>query len=115
MLNNLHTRYEIKEFIVLCIANMCVTKTKYIKSGWSVIIEIFTLSAQDSEEHLVKQSFDALKFAFMNHFQHLEENFVELVNCLAKFSKNIFLTQALESLHLLEQAANDLSSRKDLF
>mmetsp|Transcript_83840 Transcript_83840/g.115741 ORF Transcript_83840/g.115741 Transcript_83840/m.115741 type:complete len:105 (+) Transcript_83840:268-582(+) len=57
MLNNLHVRKEIKEFIVMCIANICGTKTKNIKSGWTVIIEIFKLAAQDSEEHLVKQSF----------------------------------------------------------
>ena len=45
MLNNLHTRSEIKEYIVMCITNICKTKTAYIKSGWSVIIEIFTLAA----------------------------------------------------------------------
>jgi len=53
MLNNLHTRLDIKEFIVLAIANMCRAKAKYIKSGWIVIINIFTLAAQDSEENLV--------------------------------------------------------------
>lgn len=45
MLNNLHTRYDIKEYIVMCIANMCVSKTKSLKSGWIVIINIFTLAA----------------------------------------------------------------------
>jgi len=45
MMNNLHTRSEIKDYIVMCIANICTTKTQYIKSGWSVIINIFTLAA----------------------------------------------------------------------
>lgn len=45
MLNNLHTRYDIKEYIVMCIANMCVSKTNSLKSGWVVIINIFTLAA----------------------------------------------------------------------
>ena len=53
MLNNLHTRSEIKEYIVMCITNVCTTKTPYIKSGWSVIIDIFTLAAQDTEPQLV--------------------------------------------------------------
>ena len=53
MLHNLATRTEIKEYIVMCITNICRTKTAYIKSGWSVIINIFTLAAQDSEEMLV--------------------------------------------------------------
>lgn len=53
MLNNLHTRTDIKEYIVMCITNISGTKTVYIKSGWSVIINIFTLAAQDNEEMLV--------------------------------------------------------------
>lgn len=66
MLNNLHIRLEIKEFIVMAISNMCRAKAKYLKSGWSIIINIFTLSAQDSEEHLVVQSFESLKAAIKN-------------------------------------------------
>ena len=45
MLNNLHTRADIKEYVVMCITNICATKTTHIKSGWSVIINIFTLAA----------------------------------------------------------------------
>ena len=45
MMNNLTTRSEIKDYIVMCIANICTTKTQQIKSGWSVIINIFTLAA----------------------------------------------------------------------
>jgi Domain of unknown function (DUF1981) len=74
----------------MSIANMCCSKIKYLKSGWSIIINIFTLAAQDSEEHLVKQSFDALKFAFQHTFATFDDNFVELVNCLSKYSKNYF-------------------------
>lgn len=54
MLNNLHTRSDIKEYIVMCITNISGTKTVYIKSGWCVIINIFTLAAQDNEEMLVQ-------------------------------------------------------------
>lgn len=45
MLANYHLRNEIKEYIVMCITNICATKTGYIKSGWSVIINIFTYIA----------------------------------------------------------------------
>lgn len=45
MLNNLHTRLEIKEFIVMAIANMCRSKAMLLKSGWSIVINIFTLAA----------------------------------------------------------------------
>jgi len=49
MLNNLHTRYDIKEFIVMSAANMCCSKIDTLKSGWQIIINIFTLAAQDNE------------------------------------------------------------------
>ena len=88
MLNNLHTRSDIKEYIVMCITNISGTKTVYIKSGWSVIINIFTLAAQDNEEMLVSQSFKALKVAVTQYFDLLEDGFVELVNCLNKYSMN---------------------------
>ena len=57
MLNKLHTRLEIKEYIVMCIANISQSKMNQLKSGWSVVINIFTLAAQDTEENLVAQSF----------------------------------------------------------
>mgnify|MGYP000712209722 CR=1 FL=1 len=90
MLNNLHTRYDIKEYIVMCIANMCVSKTKNLKSGWIIVINIFTLAAQDMEERLVKQSFEALKHSLQINSNLVEDNFIELINCLGKFSKNQF-------------------------
>jgi hypothetical protein len=42
------------------------------------------------EERLVKQSFDALKHSMNTNFPLLEENFIELINCISKFSKNNF-------------------------
>ena len=110
MLNNLHTRSDIKEYIVMCITNICATKTTYIKSGWSVIIGIFTLAAQDTEELLVTQSFSALKQAF-KHFDLLERGFVELVNCLNKYSLNtLFPKQAMEAQELLLVCAEKLQN-----
>ena len=91
MLHNLHTRLEVKEFIVMAVANMCGTKAKNLKSGWSIVINIFTLAAQDSEEHLVVQSFQTLKHAVKQNFSLIEDNYVELINCLNKYTKNNFL------------------------
>lgn len=88
MLNNMHTRTAIKDFIVTCITNICMSKAVCIKSGWHVIINIFTLAAQDTEQQLVVQSFNALKSAITNHFDLMKYNFVELVNCLNKYSLN---------------------------
>lgn len=75
----------------MAIANMCLQKARHLKSGWSIVINIFTLAAQDTEEHLVVQSFETLKKAVRLNFGMLEDNFVELVNCLNKYTKNTFL------------------------
>ena len=115
MLNNLHTRSDIKEYIVMCLTNICAMKTAYIKSGWSVIVGIFTLAAQDSEEQLVSQSFQALKIAVSQHFELLETNFVELVNCLNKYSMNTaFKKQSQEAQQLLEVCAQRLKDQPSL-
>jgi len=44
----------------------------------------------------------------------LEDNFVELVNCLNKYSKNTFLKQSSEALDLLEDCAFQLYNRKEI-
>lgn len=72
----------------MCIAKICTTKTDYIKSGWLIILSIFTLAAQDSEEDLVIQSFDALSTAVNKNFELVEQGFVELINCLSKYANN---------------------------
>lgn len=90
MLNNLHTRLDIKEFIVLSIVNMCQSKIDNLKSGWSIVINIFSLAAQDTEENLVVSSFEAIKYSINKNNSLLEENFVELINCLNKYTKNQF-------------------------
>lgn len=105
MLHNLHTRNEVKEFIVLAVANMCLQKARNLKSGWSIVINIFTLAAQDSEEHLVIQSFETLRKAVKSNFSVLEDNFVELINCLNKYTKNNYTKQSLEALDLIEECA----------
>ena len=84
----MHTRSEIKDYIVCCIVSICATKTAFIKSGWSVIINIFTLAAQDSEKDLVEKSFDALKKAIQANFPLIKGSFNEVVNCLNKYSQN---------------------------
>jgi len=109
MLNNLTSRQkEIKEYVVMCIAALCQQKAKYIRSGWEVILNIFTLAAQDTEAHLAAQSFQALDYAVTNHFGLLEESLPELVNCLSKFSMNP--QQSTKALSLLKVCARRLST-----
>lgn len=90
----------------MCISALCHQKAKYIKSGWEVILNIFTLAAQDTEPHLVVQSFQSLEHAVINHFGLLNESFIELVNCLSKFARNGL--QSSKALSLLTVCASRL-------
>jgi hypothetical protein len=48
------------------------------------------------------------------NFNLLEDNFVELVNCLNKYTKNNFLRQAIEALDLIEECAGHLAQRREI-
>ena len=60
------------------------------------------------------QSFETLKQAVRKNFGLIEENFVELVNCLNKYTKNNYIKQAQEALELIDECAKHLATRKDL-
>jgi hypothetical protein len=62
----------------------------------------------------VVQSFETLKKAVKQNFSLLEDNFVELINCLNKYTKNNFTRQAVEAVDLLEECANHLASRREI-
>jgi len=81
-----YPRQEVKEFIIMAVANMCMSKSQYLKSGWSVVIDIFLLAAQDNEEHLLMQSFEVLKQAVRKHFNLLEDNIETVLHCLFKYA-----------------------------
>ena len=48
------------------------------------------------------------------NFGMLEDYFVELINCLNKYTKNNYLKQSSEALDLIDECAKNLSSRKEL-
>ena len=50
MANNYLTRDTIKEYIVTCMWGIIQEKTQNIKSGWAIILSIFKLAAQDSQQ-----------------------------------------------------------------
>ena len=60
------------------------------------------------------QSFETLKKAIRLNFGLLEENFVELINCLNKYTKNNYLKQSFEALDLIDECAGHLAQRKDI-
>jgi hypothetical protein len=51
----------------------------------------------------------------INYFELLEENFIELVNCLAKFSKNGSASQTSKVLNLISKCADKLRTQTSIF
>ena len=47
-------------------------------------------------------------------FPLLEDNFVELINCLNKYTKNNFQKQSMEALELIDECAFHLGCKKDI-
>ncbi len=109
MANYYLTRDTIKEYIVTCMWGIIQEKTQNIKSGWAIILSIFKLAAQDSQQ-LVRIAIQALEKIIKNDFYiDLEENFVEVIACLMKFLQNKYDEEALMGLKLVEVCASKLT------
>lgn len=88
-------------------------KTQNIKSGWTIILTIFKLAAQDTKA-LVEISLGAIEKIIKNDFVYIEDNFVEVVACLVKFIQNEFPEEAMKALELLDICATHLGQNNDL-
>ena len=78
------SRDTIKEYIVTCMWGIVMEKTQNIKSGWTIILTIFKLAAQDAKP-LVEISMRAMEKIVKNDFQYIEDNLIEVIACLLKF------------------------------
>ena len=61
------SRDTIKEYIVTCMWGLVMEKTQNIKSGWTIILTIFKLAAQDTKS-LVEISMRAMEKIVKNDF-----------------------------------------------
>eukprot|EP00743_Colponemidia_sp_Colp-15_P003456 GILK01003731.1.p1 GENE.GILK01003731.1~~GILK01003731.1.p1 ORF type:complete len:1011 (+),score=223.74 GILK01003731.1:78-3035(+) len=100
---------EIRELIVSCMANMVKAKVQNIRSGWRTMFHIFIMAAQDQHESLVALSFGVVEQILTEYFSLINENFVELVNCLVAFGSNIYTNISLKSIHYLSLCSGHLA------
>jgi brefeldin A-inhibited guanine nucleotide-exchange protein len=80
--------YKIKEYVLTCVNLIVLRDCKTIKSGWTIIIEIYSLSAEDESKDIVRKAFEALEKLISKDFILIKENFLEVANCLVKFSNS---------------------------
>ena len=109
---------DIKEYVVMCMAQLVHQKSHHIKSGWEVILAIFASAAQQNEMHLVAQSFNVLEQVTSKNFDLFEENFDDLIRCLTEFTKcnseNDKDQIQNKSLNLLVTCGAELGSRPSI-
>jgi len=64
------TRDQIREFIVTCMWSLVMEKTQNMKSGWTIILTIFKIAAQDKKE-LADIAITAMDKVIKNDFSHI--------------------------------------------
>ena len=102
----------IRELVIHCLSQMILARSENIKSGWKSIFMVFTLVGNESDESIVFLAFDMLSKILEKYFHLISFTFfVECVNCLVAFSKNIhFKETSIKAIKLLGNCADQLAS-----
>ena len=73
----------IQEYIICCIINIIKNNEKKIKSGWSVILNIFEeIFKLPDDVNLQNQTLEILEYVSKNNYNEINEIFEEFSNCL---------------------------------
>ncbi len=84
--NNEHT----KEYIIFCINNIVRNQTHCIKSGWHIILEIYSSAINEdninNNNEIAKQIFDTLYDISINHFTDIKDILPNFIQCVGKYS-----------------------------
>ena len=84
--NNEHT----KEYIIFCINNIVRNQTHCIKSGWHIILEIYSSAINEdninNNNEIAKQIFDTLYDISINHFIDIKDILPNFIQCVGKYS-----------------------------
>jgi hypothetical protein len=96
-------RDEIKEFVVNCISNLSRALGKNIKSGWTTVLRILTLSGgvEENRDTLTKECFNTCIEMLKMHFPLISEYFEEMIKCLFSYTKSNDTDIALEAIQYL--------------
>ena len=84
--NNEHT----KEYIIFCINNIVRNQTHCIKSGWNIILEIYSSAIKgnniNNNNEIIKQIFDTLYDISINHFNDINDILPNFIQCIGNYS-----------------------------
>ena len=79
----------IQEYIICCIINIIRNNESKIKSGWTVILNIFEeIFKIPDEENLQNQTLDLLQYVSINNYEEISGIFEQFSNCLKLYKTN---------------------------
>ena len=114
VLNNMHIRMNIIQFIMSCMWSFARQMTKNLRSGWEIIIEIFKFGGENDSYDLSKEAIETLDIILRkDNFIYVEEYFEKIINCLVKFMNNSFEDHALLALDLIERVSTYLGESNE--
>ena len=77
-----------KEYILYCLNNIVRNQCNCIKSGWVIILNIFSTILNDNNStgnEMINQTFESLYDISINHFNNIIEILSNLILCIGKF------------------------------
>lgn len=113
---------DVTEMILNCLNNLIQLKGSKIKSGWKTIFSALKYTASDSNQTVVKKTYDIIDSVYKDHSETIlgqEDTFGEMVGVLAALSRNSkFQKIGLQSLSKTKQiitrvAELTLGAKKD--
>ena len=99
------------EYIVASLNNLILNEVTSIKTGWRVVFSIFQIALSDSSEDNKGRIFESLKVLVSNNFEEIKDYFLELTQCLRKFS----IMFPKESLMLLYETIDKIHDDDHLY
>ena len=86
----------IKEFIIYCLINIIKTNESKIKSGWSIILSIFSeVYKSQHDKNLQMQILEILEHIALNNYEEISTIFEQYIECLKlyvdKFPEKIII------------------------
>ena len=104
-------RAEIREFIVQCVSRLVLARAHNVKSGWRIVLSVFTDAVADKDEALSQLSFELIGTVVHDHLELLSANDAldELVKGLIAAATNVLTDNSLLAVGMLQSTALHLS------
>jgi len=102
---------EVRELVLRCIENLISVRSRSIKSGWSIIFEVFTVASLDPESEITSLAFGILDKLISEEIDLLVQDFQNMLGCLYSFASVEIEQVAVHSVKHIEVCARCLMDK----